>query len=437
MVDRIRFKAARRVLKQEPYDPDARDGDNDGIVQERTPWERPVGTRFLQVNGKPFKQGAEANDRPAGKLVDEMGKEVDYTPTYDRDTTSRIGQTIGQRRQTVGETVPKPSSQAEAVSKPTKKNRNPVFEYYTPGADQDEAQVKKAAQRVRSELRAGVEDSVRGLSNQDLMKAKDIFNLLPSFDDLDPSRENDRRLLEEALIDHVSEDATQRLIGYVNSRRSNDLYIAVPPEAVPSILRARRLKSQFETGTSRGLFSPETRRGFEYEKMGIPRSIPEGLRPIYGFQINPDFEGDSPTQANASIHYGAVVLRLKPSVRDRTTMTNADSLDHSLFPIPVDGEVSDDRILAAVGDYDFEVGDAVLGATMAMIEDVTGEFGYGDDSGGGYGIGYSEIQVHGGVSINDIAEVIYSDSEYLVPKVNRDVIIHELDRLGIDHRGEW
>lgn len=35
----------------EPYDPNARDGDGDGIVQEGTPWERPVGTRLLN-NGK-------------------------------------------------------------------------------------------------------------------------------------------------------------------------------------------------------------------------------------------------------------------------------------------------------------------------------------------------------------------------------------------------
>lgn len=109
-------KVARRPLRQEPYDPDARDGDNDGIVQEGTPWERPAGTRFLNSDGQQFARGLTVMNRPKGKLVDADGKEVDYTPTYERGATSRLGQTIGQRRQTVGETV-KPSS-AETTVKP-------------------------------------------------------------------------------------------------------------------------------------------------------------------------------------------------------------------------------------------------------------------------------------------------------------------------------
>ena len=37
----------RRVPKVVPYDNDARDADGDGLVQEGTIWERPVGTRYL------------------------------------------------------------------------------------------------------------------------------------------------------------------------------------------------------------------------------------------------------------------------------------------------------------------------------------------------------------------------------------------------------
>jgi hypothetical protein len=101
----IEFKAGRRPLRQEPYDPDARDGDNDGIVQEGTPWERPVGTRFLNSDGQQFTRGLTVINRPKGKLIDADGKEVSYTPTYERGRTSRLGQTIGQRRQIIGETT--------------------------------------------------------------------------------------------------------------------------------------------------------------------------------------------------------------------------------------------------------------------------------------------------------------------------------------------
>jgi hypothetical protein len=90
-------KTAKRVLRQEPYDPDAVDGDNDGIVQEGTPWERPIGTRFIRANGKPIPAGLETANRPSSaKLVDFDGKPVDYTPTYDRPDHKPLGTTIGE-----------------------------------------------------------------------------------------------------------------------------------------------------------------------------------------------------------------------------------------------------------------------------------------------------------------------------------------------------
>lgn len=72
------------VLRMEPYNPDAVDGDGDGIVQEWTPWERPGGTRIIDgTTGKEFEAGSTANARlPGIKIVDKDGKEVNYTPTY-------------------------------------------------------------------------------------------------------------------------------------------------------------------------------------------------------------------------------------------------------------------------------------------------------------------------------------------------------------------
>ena len=68
-------------LRPEPYDPDAIDADNDGIVQEGTPWERPAGTRILDALGREIIKGHTSTIRPAGlRYVDANGKNVDYTP---------------------------------------------------------------------------------------------------------------------------------------------------------------------------------------------------------------------------------------------------------------------------------------------------------------------------------------------------------------------
>ena len=77
--------ATRWTIRQEPYDPDARDADNDGIVQEQTPWERPAGTSLVDELGRAITRGANAGQRPRGlRVVDQRGNPVDYTPTYER-----------------------------------------------------------------------------------------------------------------------------------------------------------------------------------------------------------------------------------------------------------------------------------------------------------------------------------------------------------------
>lgn len=71
------------VLRPEPYDPDARDADNDGIVQERTPWERPAGMLVLDSAGRQIERGRAMTERPAGlRIVDRQGNTVQYTPSY-------------------------------------------------------------------------------------------------------------------------------------------------------------------------------------------------------------------------------------------------------------------------------------------------------------------------------------------------------------------
>jgi hypothetical protein len=413
--------SGKRVLKPAAYDPDAHDGDGDGIVQEGTAWERPIGTRFLHANGHEFDAGIQMTNRPAGgKLVDSGGKSVDYVPTYDRPDYKPVGSTIGETQGSI------------AKPKLVKKIKNLIFKYYKPGEKYDQTKVYQAAKERKGEIRESLEIVVEGLSDEDLMKARKALKLLPSLD-VDASRgDDDQILIREAIVDHLFEDAVARLVDYVNNRRRGDLYIAVPPNAVSAILRAKRMKSQFETGTSGGLLNPEWRRRVEDELLSIPEDLPDKLRPIYGFQLG-EFEGDSPTESSAAYHYGVVVFRLKSSVRERTTMTNADSLDYKTDAIPVDGDLPEDRILAAVGWNDFEIGEAVNGALSGFREGVLGEDG-SDDLVNNNEIAYSEIQVHGGVDMEDIEEVIYPSSTYSLDIADRQRIIRELDSAGIKHR---
>ena len=65
---------ARRMPKVVPYDPDAVDGEGDGLVQDGTIWERPIGTRFANLN-------AGARRLLVGAyLVNAQGEREDYSP---------------------------------------------------------------------------------------------------------------------------------------------------------------------------------------------------------------------------------------------------------------------------------------------------------------------------------------------------------------------
>ena len=68
-------------LRIEPYDPNAIDADNDGIVQEGTAWERPRGLRLLDNFGAEIRTGLTSGTRPTGlRYVRPDGTPVAYKP---------------------------------------------------------------------------------------------------------------------------------------------------------------------------------------------------------------------------------------------------------------------------------------------------------------------------------------------------------------------
>ncbi|HCE75175.1 MAG TPA: hypothetical protein DEP04_00980 [Dehalococcoidia bacterium] len=72
-----------RTLRPEPYNPDAVDADNDGIVQEGTAFERPAGTRLLNRAGQALQRGMESVLPVEGiQVVDAQGRTIPYAPSW-------------------------------------------------------------------------------------------------------------------------------------------------------------------------------------------------------------------------------------------------------------------------------------------------------------------------------------------------------------------
>ena len=94
-------------VRTDPYNPNPKDADLDGIVQEGTFFERPVGTKFISgamelISGA---QGNNLEDIAGLVLVDDDGNPVDYTPTW-RGMRLSVGQqhaSVGQRTTAVGD----------------------------------------------------------------------------------------------------------------------------------------------------------------------------------------------------------------------------------------------------------------------------------------------------------------------------------------------
>ena len=66
-----------------PYNPNARDADHDGMVQEGTIWERPGGSKFVDRLGKEITAAA-ARTSPGSYIADSNGNRIDYTPSWQR-----------------------------------------------------------------------------------------------------------------------------------------------------------------------------------------------------------------------------------------------------------------------------------------------------------------------------------------------------------------
>lgn len=145
-------------LRPEPYDPAARDADGDGIVQEQTAWERPVGTNLVDELGRAITRGTNSGTRPRGmRVVGRDGKDVDYTPTYGKGPAGgkpgvatalsdhgagslgergipTVGEGLGKREGTSVRAITNPNPEPPKTEKPVKP-KPPTEEKVVEGAN--------------------------------------------------------------------------------------------------------------------------------------------------------------------------------------------------------------------------------------------------------------------------------------------------------------
>lgn len=114
------------------------------------------------------------------------------------------------------------------------------------------------------------------------------------------------------------------------------------------------LRTQHETGYSRGFYGPEDRSKFEINTAGFSD------HPVYGYM-------DIPEHESAASHYGEAKIRMRPHVRDRTTVMEGDSLDSRNQPAPVNDVASGRTPLPKWTDEGPAFDDSDLGYYEAQI----------------------------------------------------------------------
>ncbi len=160
----------------------------------------------------------------------------------------------------------------------------------------------------------------------------------------------------------------------------NRLAIRIPPEAIPGIIADGRLKSQHESGTTRGSNDLTKRLDAERLGWGIPDTLPPEQRPVYGFL------DDLPGRQDTA-QYGDIILHVDPTIAGRSTMTVGDSLyvarKGNVIPIPID-----DMPNATETDF----ANAASGAGR-----------------------YMEVQFHGGLTLDDLSGELDYQSDNMLP----------------------
>jgi len=168
-------------------------------------------------------------------------------------------------------------------------------------------------------------------------------------------------------------------------------FIRVELPVVSKILQSGRFLSQHEMDLAAGEdFMAEVRSDVELEVMGVPRGTLASYRPIYGYlsSLRPGDPGPSGHADTTS--YGDVVVELKENLKDRSTVTFQDSM----------GAMDTGNFMAT----------PVSKPNIRSVDLGGDELPYKVRNKTVDGDGYTEAQIHNGISLKDIEKVWFESS---------------------------
>lgn len=170
-----------------------------------------------------------------------------------------------------------------------------------------------------------------------------------------------------------AQEITAEIMSKLHDDLGQPLAIRTSGNRINDILESGQFKTQFETGTSGGVFNLDAREQAEFLGLGAPRDLDASERPVYAYVRT--------NEHNAGV-YGRTEWILRDDVKNRSTITLGDSFQ------PFDRS-------QAVG---VSIPDPNSSGWDGFVE--------GYHEGGAARIQYIEAQIQGGVGLNDVARVV-------------------------------
>lgn len=222
----------------------------------------------------------------------------------------------------------------------------------------------------------------------------------------------------DALFDKIvpgwreyrQEDHTEPNKALIDSIKNADLAINIPSHYLDRITNDGRWKNLFETGHGQGNTDTDLRAERENKGLGIPRNTDDFMRPVYGWMdIGASLLGRHHSYSGVT-QYGDIVVRLKPHVKKRSTVTVGDSfgakrehvfLAHKHYK-QIAKRIFESSLQGARWNAAAERGAVVnLPGKIRDLLTYNGELTYANPD-----HGYVEAQIHGGVyPRTDVASV--------------------------------
>jgi hypothetical protein len=254
----------------------------------------------------------------------------------------------------------------------------------------DSLSVREAEFRVRQhardyfDMRVSYLDGQRGLSRAEIVDMAERLS-----DPRNPYHPG--RVVTEYEVREAIERTGSRFAQWLDEA---DVNIQIESDVLESVLDSGRVMNQFESGRS-AFLDVEGHKYKEWSQFGIPYDADPRVRPVYGH-----IQKGNRTGAD---EYGAVRIVLKPSAKERTTYTMADSHRNIDMAFPATRPNAD---LVRLDPDKWPVD---------------------------YGLQYVEAQIHGGVPVDDIAEVVFDigNSLYKEPSASA---LQKLEDAGIPYR---